>query len=210
MYTQRLIGEGKRESEYWFKIKQIWLEVKYKDHHDKISKKDFFKNFLEHTNKCGKTWDYKDKKGNPKIPNEKDYDHARKHSCFKKYQWDECFEQYEHDRMTNAEQNALKAFKKTIPERTLKKLEQVNRLDNHTDKLLTEQEKYDAPNEKKILQSEKASAEKLKNIREDLGLNTQKFEFEGNVKSDVTVNRMELVKQKRKELYDLRSGNRSD
>lgn len=209
MYTQRIIGKGKREPEYWFKIKQIWLKVKYKDHYDKISKKNFFDNFLEYVNKCGETWDYKDNEGNLKIPNEKDYDHARKHSCFKKYQWDECFEQYETDKMTNAEQKARKAFKKSIPERTLKKLNQIERLDNHTDKLITEQEEFDVNNEKKILQTEKTCAEKLKNIREDLGLNTQKFEFEGNLKQEVNVNRMELVKQKRKELYDIRRSNKS-
>ncbi len=210
MYTQRIIGEGKRESEYWFKIKQIWLKVKYQDHYDKISKRNFFKNFLEYSQKCGETWDYKDKNGNIKIPDEKDYDHARKHSCFKKYQWDECFEQYEHDQMTNAEKKAMKAFKKTVPKRILKELEQIERLEAHTDKLLTEQEQFDVHHEKAIMQTGKVKNAKLNMVREELELNKQRLEFEGNLNQNVKVNRMELVKQKRKELNDLRRGNRSD
>lgn len=210
MYNQPIIGEGTRESPFWFAVKTVWIKIKYKDNFDKISKKEFFRNFTKYCDEYGVTWDCTDKKGNPKIPNIKDYALANKNGYFKKYAWDKCFEQYEHDQMTNAQQKALKAFKKAIPERTLKKLDQINKLDDHTDKLLTEQEEFDVSNEKKILQTEKASAEKLKNLREDLGLNTQKFEFKGNVNKEVTVNRMELVKQKRKELNDLRRGNRPD
>ena len=38
----------------------------------------------------------------------------------------------------------------------------------------------------------------------------EQHEIEAKVDSEVTINRMELVKQKRKELNDLRRGNRSD
>ena len=184
MYTRRIIGKKKREPEYWFKIKEAWLEVKYHDNHDKLSKKEFFRNFLKYLEKYGITWDFKDKKGNIKIPNLKDYEYADKNRCFKKYLWDECYEQYEIDRMTTAEQNAVKAYKKSIAKRTIKRLEQIEELDEHEDKLIKQQKEDDVHNEDKILKTEKAKATKEANIREELGLTKTKVEFDGKVKSE--------------------------
>lgn len=209
MYTHPIREDGAREPDFWYEIKLVWLKVKYHDTWDSISKSDFFINFQKHCEDRSITWNFKDDDGNIKIPTKKDYDHAAKH-CFKKYRWDECFEQYERDQMTNAEKKALKAFQKTVPKRIIKELEQIERLDAHTDKLLTEQEQFDVHHEKAIMQTGKTKTAKLNMVREELELNKQRFEFEGNVNQEVNVNRLELVKQKRKELNDLRRGNRSN
>lgn len=185
MYTQPIVGKGKRESEYWFKIKQAWLKVKYDDHYDIISKAEFFRNFSKHCNKCGIEWSYKDKKGNPKIPNPKDYENATKHGYFKKYQWDECFEQYEFDRMTGAEQKARKAYQKSIAKRTIRKLNQISELDDHKDMLMNEQSSGEFANEKRIMQTEKTQSSMIAGIREELELNKQKVELEGNMTNTV-------------------------
>ena len=105
--------------------------------------------------------------------------------------------------MTRAEQNARKAYRKSIPERTVKKLQQANELDNHKDKLIAEQKHFDVSNEDKILKTERTSSEILSNIRDELELNKQRFEFDGKVNSEVNVNLLERVKAKRRELNEL-------
>ena len=112
MYNKPIVGDGKRESDFWFKIKTIWLQVKYNPKYNAISKREFFRNFLDYCEKCGIEWEYTDKKKQERIPNTKDYDYARKHGCFQKYSWDACFEQYEEDHMNQSEKRVLKNRRK--------------------------------------------------------------------------------------------------
>lgn len=150
MYTQRLIDNNRRESEFWFKVKTAWLEIMYKEHWGKISKKYFFDHFLELCEQYGIDWDYTDKKGNHKIPTSKDYEYANKNSCFKKYAWDECFAQFEKDQMSDIEVKAQQFYKKSIPQKLIKNEEQYQRIDNNIDNSLSEQEDLGAHNEYRI------------------------------------------------------------
>ena len=185
MYKQRLIDNKRREPEFWFEVKKVWLKIMYKENWGKISKRYFFEHFSELCKKYGIEWNFKDKEGNPKIPNLKDYEYANKNSCFKKYEWDECFEQYENDRITDAEKKAKKTYKKKVYERVLKKLDQLDQLDKHEDKLLKEQENG-KNHEDKILKTEKAMRDKERGIKEDLGLNDdKKITLEGNINSNM-------------------------
>ena len=150
MYSKPIVGKGKREPLFWFKLKQVWLKVKYKDHHDKISKKEFFRNFQQYCEKYGIDWEFTDKKGNLKTPTLKDYEYADKNRCFKKYAWDECFTQYEFDEMTNSDKRKRKIYQKNEEEKLIKNEEQYFRIDEHIDRLLTEQEEIDTHHEYRI------------------------------------------------------------
>ena len=173
MYSKPIIGKGKREPLFWFKVKQVWLKVKYKDHYDKISKKEFFRNFQKYCDKYGITWDFTDKKGNPKVPDIKDYDHARKNSCFKKYAWDECFNQYEFDEMSNSDKRKRKIYQKNEEDKILKNEEQYFRIDEHIDKLLTEQEETDAHKEYRIAKDIESKNQLDEKSRQLLGLDAE-------------------------------------
>lgn len=173
MYSKPLIGKGKREPLFWFKVKQVWLKVKYKDHDNKISKKEFFRNFKKYCDKYGITWDFTDKEGNPKIPGIKDYDHARKNSCFKKYAWDDCFTQYEFDEMTNSDKRKRKIYQKNEEDKIIKNEEQYFRIDKHIDKLLTEQEEENAHNEYRIAKDIESKNQLDEKSRQLLGLDNE-------------------------------------
>lgn len=173
MYSKPIIGKGKREPLFWFKVKQVWLKIKYKDHHDKITKKEFFRNFQQYCEKYGITWDFTDKNGNPKIPDIKDYDHARKNSCFKKYAWNECFTQYEFDEMTNSDKRKRKIYQKNEEDKILKNEEQYFRIDKHIDKLLREQEEEDAHNEYRIAKDIESKNQLDEKSRQLLGLDVE-------------------------------------
>lgn len=173
MYSKPIIGKGKREPLFWFKLKQVWLKVKYKDHHNKITKKEFFRNFQKYCDKYGIDWDFTDKKGNVKTPTLKDYEYADKNRCFKKYAWDECFTQYEFDEMTNSDKRKRKIYQKNEEDKLIKNEEQYFRIDEHIDKLLTEQEETDAHNEYRIAKDIESKNQLDEKSRQLLGLDKE-------------------------------------
>ena len=202
MYSKPIIGKGKREPLFWFKVKQVWLKVKYKDHYDKISKKEFFRNFQKYCDKYGITWDFTDKKGNPKVPDIKDYDHARKNSCFKKYAWDDCFDQYETDRMTESQKRVLKNYNKRIETKVMKNEEQYDRIDSNIDNLLSEQEDMGAHHEYRIAKDIESKNQLDEKSRQLLGLDKETEDTTSEVipVSDNPEHEMEAINDKWDEL----------
>ena len=178
MYTKPIIGKGKREPLFWFKLKQTWLKIKYKDHFDKISKKEFFRNFPKYCEKYGIEWDYTDKNGKPKTPTLKDYEYADKNRCFKKYEWDECFKQFEFDEMSNSDKRKKKLYQKNEEEKILKNEEQYFRIDAHIDKLLSEQEEDEVHHEYRISKDIESKNQLDEKSRQLLGLDKEDLEKE--------------------------------
>ena len=173
MYTKRIIGNKKRESEYWFQIKKAWLQVKYKERWTKISKKEFFRNFLHYLEKYGIEWDYTDKKGNPKIPDLNDYEYANKNGCFSKYQWDECFEKYEFDHMNDAQKNARKIYDKGIEEKVIENERQTFEINVHINEMLQEQKENNEHHEYRIAKDVETKNNLDDNSRKLLGLDKE-------------------------------------
>ena len=175
MYKQPITGEGKRESEFWFKIKTVWLQVKYNPKYNSISKKEFFRNFMDYCEKCGIPWDYTDKKQNKRIPNTKDYDYANKHGCFKKYAWDECFEQYEEDSLTSSERRVLKNRRKRKEPKTNEDWNYIDDIDAELRALMKGQ-KQGAHNEYRIAKLVETKIMLENNIDERLEINKEEPE----------------------------------
>ena len=172
MYTKPICEKGAREPLFWFEVKKVWLQLKYLPKYNSISKKEFFTNFLKYCEIISKDWDCKDKQGNIRIPTIDDYDYASM-NCFSKYKWDECFDQYEIDRMTNSQKRVLKNYNKSIETKVMKNEEQYERIDANIDNMLSEQEDIGAHHEYRIAKDIESKNQLDEKSRQLLGLDKE-------------------------------------
>lgn len=196
MHTKPIREPGAREPLYWFLVKQVWCKVKYNENHNRITKKDFFKNFLKYCKDISFDWTYKDKEGNLKYPTEDDYDYAAM-ACFKKYKWDACAESYEEYEMPESLKRAIKIRKKGIEKRTLKNMEHYDDLDALEDRLIKDQKSKGAHNEYRIRAIEESKSAILTASDKELGLDETKLKIDGKLDAKVKPEIPPEVKLKR-------------
>ena len=153
-------------------IKLAWLKVHYKDDFNKISKREFFTNFLQILENMSIPWNCRDENGNLKYPTLEDYDYASK-NCFSKYDWDGCFKQFEMDEMTESDKRKLRFYNKRTEKKLIKNEEQYDRIDAHIDKLLLEQEQDDIHNEYRIAKDIESKNQLDEKSRQILGLDKE-------------------------------------
>ena len=172
MYNTPIRGKGVNESDYMHKVKQAWLQIHFLDDFKAITKKEFFKNFLDILEKYDIPWDCKDKEGNLKYPTEEDYDYCRK-NCFSKYKWNECYDQYEFDNMDESIKRAKKLYNKRILKKTIRNEKQIDRINDNIDKLLSEQEDQELHHEYRIAKDVETKNNLDDNSRKLLGLDKE-------------------------------------
>lgn len=201
MYTKPICENGAREPLFWYEVKKVWLKVKYLPKYNSISKREFFTNFLEYCEMVGIEWGFKDKQGKLKVPTEKDYNYAAT-KCFKKYKWDDCFDQYETDRMTESQKRVLKNYNKRIETKVMKNEEQYDRIDSNIDNLLSEQEDLGAHHEYRIAKDIESKNQLDEKSRQLLGLDKETEDTTSEVipVSDNPEHEMEAINDKWDEL----------
>ena len=202
MFTEPKRGNGYNESELSYATKRLWAIVNYYEIYKKIT----FQYFINHIEFFIKKYEFdwpEPKPGKDKYPK---YDTAKEWPS--KYDYASCVQCFENYQLNFDKNKADSIYDKKSPQDTLSDFKNYDSYDSQIQKEL----KKENPNPSEIEKWEHLKDKSFNRSNRRSGRDVQKIvsKIDADVKSDVTVNRMELVKQKRKELYDLRSGNRSD
>lgn len=195
MFTEPKRGNGYNESELCYATKRLWAIVNYYELYETIT----YEYFINHIEKFIKKYEFdwpEPRPGKDKYPN-----YATAKAWPSKYDFQECVQCYENYQLKFDSKKANAIHDKKYSQDTISDFKNY---DSYNEAIQNELDQEN-PDYKKI--------ELLENLKDRVwtrnlkrsGRDVKKFEgkFAGTVESDVTVNLLEKVKQKRRELNDL-------
>jgi len=194
MFTEPKRTNGLKESPICYATKKLWAIVCYYEIYEDVT----FKYFIEHIEHFIEKYhfDWPEGKKYPK------YNNARKWP--KKYDYQECVQCYENKRLEYDKEKADKIYDKKYLKDTLSDFKNYDAYERQIQKELakdnpnpSEIEKWEHLKEKSMNRNDRRSGRDIKKIEKKVI---------ADVNSDVTVNLLDKVKMKRRELNDNNSG----
>lgn len=192
MFTAPIKEDGLRESAQCYATKQLWSIVCYYEFYEEITFKYFIINIEYFIKKYEFPWP--ENKSYPKYDTAKDWP--------KKYRYDECVQHYENKKLGYDSEKAEAIFDKKYFNDTVSDFKNYDAYQKLIEKELTKSN----PDLVKISRLEGLKSTAYGRNERRSGRNVQKFEH--TVDEKVTDNLLERVKQKRRELNDIRNNGR--